>query len=188
MEMRTTLTKIIGYLRGYWLMRRVKTTGPIKVYGKIKIRNPVGRITIGKRTKLYPGVVFDFEAALPGTQPEVTIGEHAHIGDRTEIHCGSKVVIGNRVSLSWDVLVMESDYHAAYHGAGEPRPIIIDDDAWIGARATILKGVHIGKSAIVGACAVVTKDVPPYTVVAGNPARVVRTLDPGSQSEPGKTT
>ncbi len=175
---RSTLSKIYGYLRGFLLLRRVKTTGPIKVYGRVKIKNPVGKITIGKRSKLYPGVVFDFEAAPPGTTPEITIGEFSSLGDRTEIHCGGQVIIGDRVSLSWDVLVMESDYHTAGHGDARPRPIIIEDDVWIGARSTILKGVRIGHSAIVGACAVVTKDVPPYSVVAGNPARIVKTLTP----------
>lgn len=55
-------------------------------------------------------------------------------------------------------------------------PIIIGDDAWIGFNAIILKGVTIGEGAVVGAGAVVTKDVPPYTVVAGNPAGVVKKL------------
>lgn len=59
-------------------------------------------------------------------------------------------------------------------GDSVPRPVIISDDVWIGARVTILPGVHIGKGAIIGAGAVVTKDVPEYAVVGGNPAKIIK--------------
>jgi len=175
--MRDLFIKAVGYFRGFLLRRRVTTTGPVKVYGKVRVKNPIGRITIGGRSKLFPGVTFDFEAAPPGTVPEITIGEYAHLGDRLEIHCGSKVVLGRSVSISWDVLLMGSDYHPTGGTQEITKPIIIEDQVWIGARATVLKGVRIGQGAIVAACAVVTKDVAPFTVVAGNPARVIRTID-----------
>lgn len=59
--------------------------------------------------------------------------------------------------------------------------IIVEDDVWIGAHVTILPGVRIGRGAIIGAGAVVTKDVPPFTIVAGVPARIIRTLDSEQQ-------
>jgi maltose O-acetyltransferase len=59
-------------------------------------------------------------------------------------------------------------------GIDVERPIVIDDDVWIGARVIILPGVHIGTGAVIGAGAVVTKDVPAYAVVGGNPARVIK--------------
>jgi acetyltransferase-like isoleucine patch superfamily enzyme len=59
----------------------------------------------------------------------------------------------------------------------ESQGIVIENDAWIGTKATILKGVTVGEGAVVGACSVVTRDVEPFTVVAGNPARVVKRLD-----------
>jgi maltose O-acetyltransferase len=59
-----------------------------------------------------------------------------------------------------------------------PSPIIIEDDVWIATRATILKGVHIGKGAVVAAGAVVTRNVPAYSIVGGVPARVIKTLTP----------
>jgi len=58
------------------------------------------------------------------------------------------------------------------------KKIVVDDDAWIGANVTILPGVHIGRGAIIGAGAVVTKDVPPHTTAAGVPARVIRSIGP----------
>ncbi len=62
-------------------------------------------------------------------------------------------------------------------GFAEEKPVVIEDDVWIGSRVTILPGVTIGRGSVVGAAAVVTKDVPPYSVVAGNPAKVVKTRE-----------
>lgn len=59
-------------------------------------------------------------------------------------------------------------------GYTKPRPVVIDDDVWIGSRVTILPGVHIGKGSIIGAAAVVTHDVEPYTIVGGNPAKLIK--------------
>lgn len=59
-------------------------------------------------------------------------------------------------------------------GLSEPRPVLIEDDVWIGARVIILPGVKVGKGSVIGAGSVVTKDVMPYTVVGGNPARVLK--------------
>ena len=59
-------------------------------------------------------------------------------------------------------------------GFDTERPVTIDDDVWIGDRVLILAGVHVGKGAIIGAGAVVTKDVPPYAIVGGNPAHIIR--------------
>jgi len=59
-------------------------------------------------------------------------------------------------------------------GMGSFVPIVIEDDVWIGANATILKGVRISRGSIVGSGAVVTKDVPPYSIVGGNPAKIIR--------------
>ena len=70
---------------------------------------------------------------------------------------------------------MDSDAHfIEYEGYEPTKPVIIEDDVWIGTRVTILKGVTVGKGAIIGACSVVTKDVPPHSIVVGNPAKVVK--------------
>lgn len=105
---------------------------------------------------------------------ELSIGQDTSIGDRCEIHVGKRVVIGNNCSISWDVHILERDYHSL-NGEGERiKPITIGNGVWIGCRALILKGVTIGDGAIIGAGSVVTKDVPPGALAVGNPARVAR--------------
>lgn len=125
----------------------------------------------------------------------ITIGDWCFVGPGTRIWSAAEIRIGHRVLISHSCNVMDSLTHpldaAARHAQfkailtrGHPislsldeQPVRIDNDAWIGASATILRGVRIGAGAIVGAGAVVTKDVAPRTLVAGNPARVIRQLD-----------
>ena len=92
----------------------------------------------------------------------------------------SRISIGNRVLIGSGALIVDNDAHpknpAARRYGGKnisTAPIEIEDDVFIGARAIILKGVHIHKGAIIGAGAVVTKDVPAFAVAAGNPAKIV---------------
>jgi len=175
---RQALRKIMAYARGFLPRKGINALGPIKVYGKVLFRNHAGSVTIGRRSTLWPNVVFDFDAAPAGTSPKIEIGECTALGDRTEIHCGRNVKIGNHVAISWDCVIMESDYHAAGGSDVVPRPIVIEDESWIGCRVIILKGVTVGRGAIIGAGSVVTKDVPPYTLAAGNPARVIKSVEP----------
>jgi acetyltransferase-like isoleucine patch superfamily enzyme len=119
----------------------------------------------------------------------IEIGDHCYVGEGTRIWSLSHVRLGNRVFLSHGVNVHDNDAHslsaAERHrhfrelvqtGMGSfveniaVSKVEICDDVWIGFNATILKGVRIGEGAVVGACSTVTRDVAPYTVVAGNPA------------------
>jgi acetyltransferase-like isoleucine patch superfamily enzyme len=126
---------------------------------------------------------------------KIKLGDNCFIGENSRIWSAESISIGNRVLISHDVNVFDNDTHPfdfaerhrhflAIASAGHPKeldlgemPVIVEDDAWIAAKAIVLKGVTIGRGAVVGAGAVVTRDVAPFTVVAGNPARVVRSLD-----------
>lgn len=95
----------------------------------------------------------------------------------------NKIQIGNHVLIGANCLIADTDFHpieseARKHciNAGESAPIAIEDDVFIGANCIILKGVRIGKGACVGAGSVVTKDIPPSVLCAGNPAKIIRTL------------
>jgi acetyltransferase-like isoleucine patch superfamily enzyme len=166
------LRKIFPYLRGtlnsiiYFDKRSF-----ICQMGRIRLIKRKGVISIGQRTALWP----DVKLACCGLKDKIAhldIGNECVIGDRTEIHCQENISIGDKTIMSWDCVIMDTDYHSTQGGAAYTSPVTIGENVWIGCRAIILKGVTIGDNAIVAAGAVVTKDVHPNTLVAGNPAIV----------------
>ena len=122
-----------------------------------------------------------FNIATPNSK--IIIGNNVGISGST-ICATTSVTIGNNVLIGSGCLISDTDSHPIdwedrlYDRNEKTRraPIIIKDNAFIGARSIILKGVTIGEGAVVGAGSVVSKDVPPYSIVAGNPARIVKTL------------
>lgn len=104
------------------------------------------------------------------------------LGDRVFLNAGAIitarqcVTIGNDVAIAYDALITDSDDHGIEGGPVRTRPVTIGDGAWIGARAIVLPGVTIGCRAVIAAGAIVTRDVPDDTLVAGQPARAIRTL------------
>lgn len=115
----------------------------------------------------------------------ILIGNDVFIGDgasfaasRTTITIGSKVMFGPQV------MIRGGNHNTSVRGAfmfdvkekrpEDDQPVVIEDDVWVGARAVLLKGVHVGRGAIVAAGAVVTRPVPPYAIVGGVPAKVLR--------------
>lgn len=149
--------------------------GLIQVTGKIYIIKKNARIKIGK-ILVYKHVKFDIEGLNPDKPATLKIGDFTVLGDRVEIHVAEKVIIGMRCLISWDCVIMDRNYHGI-DGPEVIKPVIIEDNVWIGCRAIVLPGVRIGSYSVVGAGSVVTKDVPPNTLVAGNPARIVRKLN-----------
>ena len=104
----------------------------------------------------------------------VEVGEGSHINRGCTLDARAGITIGNSVSISHQVNIMTGSHDVRsrrFEGVFEP--ITIADYAWLGIGCTILKGVHIGKGAVVCAGAVVTKDVPPYAIVGGVPARKI---------------
>jgi maltose O-acetyltransferase len=114
---------------------------------------------------------------------DVEIGDYSSIGINARLDGADSIIIGNHVMMGPDVVIVTANHR--YDDITRPMmvqglkraPEIIEDDVWIGWRAIILPGVRIGRSSIIGAGAVVTNDVPPFSIVAGNPARVVRKRD-----------
>jgi acetyltransferase-like isoleucine patch superfamily enzyme len=150
-----------------------------------------GRIVIGDCVCLSGKSDFSFNNRHSDA-PLLSIGDGTFVGHQCSLIVGKSIHIGRHCLLAAGVSISDYDGHpldaeARRRGetspASEIRPVIIGDDVWIGGGAAVLKGVTIGDRAIVGACSVVTKDVPPDTVVAGNPARVVKNLVAAELSE-----
>ncbi len=109
------------------------------------------------------------------SQESVEIGDHVLIAHLVDIHDTNSHPIGHEARRA-DIERILGGKEYIPTDLVETAPVVIEDDVWIGFKASILKGVRIGRGAIVAAGAVVTKDVPPFTLVAGNPARVIREL------------
>lgn len=109
------------------------------------------------------------------TYGHISIGDHCVIDRDCALDGRGDIVIGNNVNISPEVMILTA-YHDpdAENFQGIEKPVVIEDYAWIATRALILPGVRIGRSAVVAAGAVVTKDVPPNAIVGGNPARFIR--------------
>ena len=161
------------------------------------LATPEDRIYLTVGENCFLNAAFIFEAKTG----EIRVGDRCYVGANSSILCRNGVSFGSDVTIAWDVTIYDHDSHSMdwrdraamvqlfYERYGKPdcfdrldwsnvrsAPIVIQDRVWIGFGATILKGVTIGEGAVVAARSVVTRDVEPYTVVAGNPARSIRKL------------
>ena len=111
----------------------------------------------------------------------IIIGDHVLISPGTHIVASEEIRIGSNTMMASGCYISDSDWHDTYDRTAEGdkhRPVHIGDNVWLGVRAIVCKGVTIGDNSIIGAGAVVTRDIPANCIAAGNPARVVRELDP----------
>jgi acetyltransferase-like isoleucine patch superfamily enzyme len=153
-------------------------------------------IDVGRGASLYIGNMFDV-----GPEGRVTVGDYTLLNG-ARIVCDRQVSFGPHCLVSWNVVVMDTyrmpidpgerreamrgGWHPAHpwrDACAEARPVSVGANVWIGFDACILPGVTIGDGAVVGARSVVASDVPPYAVVAGNPARLIRMLTPEAPEE-----
>jgi acetyltransferase-like isoleucine patch superfamily enzyme len=183
---------IINRLRSYiWRKKNISRAvvgRNSEITGVIDKRHPDSKITIGNDC-LVEGIIVG-ETNLSN----VVIGDNVYIGGGTIIDCVNSIVIDNDVLVAYECVISDSNNHSIRYsirrndlaqwkkgrqhdwGTTPSRPVKICKGAWIGLKSIILQGVTIGEGAIVGAGSVVTRSVPPYTIVAGNPARVIREI------------
>jgi len=160
-----------------------------QIFRKLVSKKPRA-VVIGKHVSCYAGCSFSI-----GENGQCTIGDFTLLNGAL-IMAEEKIEIGSFCLVSWNVGIADSDFHplepaqrlidaqalAPYHKNRPLRPklktapVKIGDNVWIGMNAVILKGVTIGENSVVAAGAVVTKSVEPNTIVAGNPAQVVKTF------------
>jgi acetyltransferase-like isoleucine patch superfamily enzyme len=158
-----------------------------------KVR-PIG----GNELKIGSDTIFESRVAFDRPHARIQVGDRCFVGSGLLI-ASEEIVIGNDVMLSWGVTIVDHNSHAvdfqsrrhdvSNWARGEkdwsriPRKaVILEDKCWVGFDASILKGVTIGEGAIVAAGSVVTKDVPAWTVVGGNPAKILRELTAGERA------
>ncbi len=151
------------------------------IHGDLRLR--VGsRCSISGRAALAAGKRLD--------APTLTIGDDSNLGWGVVISVSRSVTIGSRVRIAERCILLDNPGHPldperrARGEAVDPeqiKPVVIEDDVWIGARVTVLPGVTIGRASVIAAGSVVLHDIPPYTIAAGNPARPIAPL-PGAPS------
>lgn len=187
---------MIGYLRRVRAFFRERTNSRLvdscgqatRITGLVERRSAGGYIGIGD------GCLIHGQLVLERTESDIRIGNRNFIGGGTTLDCVLSIIIADDVLISHGCLISDCDNHssklslrkndlAEWMNSSRSNwdhspmaPVQICRGAWIGARSIILKGVTIGEGAIVGAGSVVTKDVPSFSIAAGNPARVIRML------------
>ncbi len=111
----------------------------------------------------------------------IEMGNYSLISPGVRIQSASKVIIGDNCMLAEGVYVTDADWHGIYNrilAVGNTAAVKLKDNVWVGVNATICKGVTIGENSVIGAGSVVTTDIPDNVIAAGNPAKVVKALDP----------
>lgn len=144
------------------------------------------RVTIGVHSMINGKIIFECEDA------SVQVGDNTFIGG-SKLICSKKITIGNDVLIAWGCTIVDHNSHAIKFSLRkndvsewmsgrkewthvDQKEVMICDKSWIGFDSIILKGVTVGEGSIVGAGSVVTKDVPPWTIVGGNPAKTIREI------------
>lgn len=172
LHFRLRIANLLLFFLPPYVCSRLRTA----VYRLIGVRVGPRSLILGSMNLFGPGPIFS----------RLQIGADCLLNTPLDIDLNSTVKIGDRVWVGHHVVMITMDHEIGSAqrrcGASAPKPIVIEDGAWIGARATILPGVTIGAGAVVGASSVVTKHVPPNCLVAGVPARVIRELEPPAVS------
>jgi acetyltransferase-like isoleucine patch superfamily enzyme len=154
----------------------------------INLSNDKQNIKVGSNCYIYGSLT------VMNYGGKISIGQHCTLGDLSRIVSSTSITIGNRVLISHNVNILDNNSHpldanlrhldflANFEGSAKQfnitgKAIVIEDDVWIGFNSIILKGVTIGRGAIIGAGSVVTRDVQPWTVNVGNPLRCVQQIE-----------
>jgi acetyltransferase-like isoleucine patch superfamily enzyme len=170
LERRRAGVPLSAFFRGLLLRRHFPGAGLILSLpgGPLPVvRNTGGKIAVKSCT---------FEAGVRlevGRDATLSIGKGTYLNRNVHIVAAESVQIGCFVQIGWDVVIMDTDLHGHSGQPAGTKPVVIGDEVWIGCRALVLKGVHVGNGAIIAAGAIVTKDVPPLTIVASPSATVV---------------
>ena len=178
-QMMSLVNKIadFSHIMNAQLRLRGKARAPfsVRLRGRIQFSG-CGELVLGEGVS-FNGTVVPIEL-VTYTSGRIEIGNHTFINYGSSIAARASVKIGSYCHLGHYTFVMDNDQHDVVRHTELPQsdPVIIEDHVWIGSKAVVLPGVRIGSRAVIGAGSIVTKDIPPRCVAAGNPARVLRHL------------
>lgn len=152
--------------------------GP-RLYGRCLVSGGSG-VHVGERLLMVGGVAPCELHTHDGGRLE--IGNRVFVNYGSSISAHTLVRIGDDCKIGQHAIILDCDYHDIddplhYGGHGEPLPVVLEPGVWLGARVTVLKGVTIGRSSVIAAGSVVTRDIPPCVLAGGMPARVIRPLE-----------
>lgn len=173
-------------VRNLWISAKFRSCPTSVAFQSICSLTGAKHITIGEHSVFgqdlfLTAVVKYYDQSF---QPQLTIGHHCHFGAYNHITCINRIEIGNHCLTGKWVTITDNSHgftdKESLQQAPELRAVVskgavfIGDNVWIGDKVTILPGVKIGDGAVIGANSVVTKDVPAYSVIGGNPARILK--------------
>ena len=192
-----TISKIISYGKRIDLLCKFQASSKLDLSVKIfpeasidNLANDSDLITIDSNSVIRGQLLVFTHGG------NIKIGKSCYLGEGSRVWSAASVSIGDRVLISHNVNIHDTNSHSidaklryehftTIMSTGHPKDnrydivsnkIVIGDDVWIGFNSTILKGVTVGNNSIIAASSVVTKDVPPWTIVAGNPAKIIREI------------
>jgi acetyltransferase-like isoleucine patch superfamily enzyme len=173
----------LGMLRAiFWHRVAGRKRLPV-IHKNVKLLRWHGEISIGHLSEIHERVVLSAVGRPLEQNAQLSIGDFTTIWYGTVISVRHRVEIGRECAISWNCTIIDNDMHQLVikdsdreKAESKPNYVILEDHVWLGAGATVLKGVTVGHDSVVAAGAIVTNDVPPFTLVAGVPARPVRQL------------
>lgn len=175
-RLHTLVLLAFGRMRAVaWRLRGARIAAKTSIGSRVRTRRP-WCINLGTRVEIEHDVFLK----IAGDDARLVIGDHTFIGKGSEIDVLASITIGAHTLLAPNVFITDHEHNTSAdlrfdEQGSRCAPVAIGTDAWIGTRAVILPGVTVGDGAIIGAGAVVTKDVPPQAIVAGVPARIIGT-------------
>ena len=179
---------LCSYLYSGWVMKQLYKRGKNIIFNYPATLTGLGHVTIGNNFYARKGLRIDAISEFQGSKfsPQIIIGNNVHIEENCHVCCIHKVSIGDNVLIAGRVFITDH-FHGSIDADSLKHPpfcrplfskgdVVIGKNVWIGENATIVPNVSIGDNSIIGANSVVTKSFPANSVIAGNPAIIIKTL------------